>query len=119
MKPLQKDPCVAVAKGWVRGLLWVGLMGLCAASSFAQVSLVPTGSVWKYRDDGTDQTAAWRALNFDDSQWSNGPAQLGYGDGDEATVVGFGPNANDKYITTYFRRKFVLGASRSFSNVVV
>jgi len=34
-------------------------------------------------------------------------AQLGYGDGDEATVVSYGPNVVPKYITTYFRHKFV------------
>src|SRR4030095_12165109 len=37
-----------------------------------------------------------------------GPAQLGYGDGDERTVVGFGPNAAAKFITTYFRRTFAV-----------
>src|SRR5262249_32456222 len=28
------------------------------------------------------------------------------GDGDEVTVIGYGPNANSKYVTTYFRRTF-------------
>ena len=28
---------------------------------------------------------------------------LGYGHGNEATVVSFGPNASQKYLTTYFR----------------
>jgi hypothetical protein len=32
--------------------------------------------------------------------------ELGYGDGGEATVVGYGPDANNKYITTYFRHAF-------------
>ncbi|MEM7392029.1 MAG: hypothetical protein AAF492_06730, partial [Verrucomicrobiota bacterium] len=68
--------------------------------------LVSTGSVWRFLDDGSDQGTTWRNSGFDDASWSNGPAQLGYGDGDEATVVGFGPNAQDKYRTTYFRRTF-------------
>ena len=46
------------------------------------------------------------ARAFDDSAWASGNAQLGYGDGDEVTTVGFGPNANTKYVTTYFRRTF-------------
>src|ERR1043165_1482135 len=49
------------------------------------------------------------------SGWSNGPAQLGYGDGDEATVVSYGPNASSKYITTYFRRNFVNNAPAPFT----
>jgi tartrate-resistant acid phosphatase type 5 len=70
------------------------------------VNLVPVGAVWKYRDNGTDQGTAWRVPAFDDGAWASGPAELGYGDGDEATVVGFGPDPNNKYITTYFRRSF-------------
>ena len=65
--------------------------------------LVAAGSNWKYLDDGSNQGTAWFANGFDDSSWSNGPAQLGYGQGREATVVSYGPNANSKYPTTYFR----------------
>ena len=57
------------------------------------VVLTPAGSVWKYLDNGTNQGTAWRAPAFNDTTWASGPAQLGYGDGDEATVVGFGPDA--------------------------
>ena len=70
--------------------------------------LVPTGASWRYLDDGTNQGSTWRDPMFDDSSWPSGSAQLGYGDGDEATVVSFGPNPNDKYITTYFRHSFVV-----------
>jgi hypothetical protein len=69
-------------------------------------TLIALGSVWKYLDTGVDLGTGWVAPAFDDSGWAAGPAQLGYGDGDEATVVGFGPNANNKYVTTYFRRAF-------------
>jgi Regulator of Chromosome Condensation (RCC1) repeat protein/Calx-beta domain-containing protein/Big-like domain-containing protein len=81
------------------------------------VTLVANGSVWKYLDNGTDQGTAWRQLNFNDSTWSAGPAQLGYGDGDEATVVGFGPDPLNKYITTYFRRSFNVVNAASFSEL--
>ena len=70
--------------------------------------LVAAGSTWRYLDNGVDQGAAWRGTNFDDSSWVSGPAQLGYGDGDEFTVVGFGPDVNNKFVTTYFRRDFVV-----------
>src|SRR6185369_814623 len=33
----------------------------------------------------------------------------GYGNGTESTVVGFGPDPNNVYITTYFRRHFTVG----------
>jgi hypothetical protein len=74
------------------------------SAAAADVTLIPAGAIWKYLDNGTDQGTAWRAAGFDDSSWASGAAQLGYGDGDEATVVNSGPGS--KYITTYFRRSF-------------
>ena len=75
-------------------------------------TLIEQGAVWKYLDDGSDQPAAWREPAFDDLAWGSGPAQLGYGDNDEATVVGYGDNAGNKHMTTYFRHTFnVPGAS--------
>jgi hypothetical protein len=72
------------------------------------VTLLPKGSVWSYLDDGSDQSNNWIDVDFDDSGWATGAAQFGYGEGDEATVVSFGPDSNDKYITTYFRTSFVI-----------
>jgi hypothetical protein len=68
--------------------------------------LVPPAANWKYLASGSDEGTAWRDPGFDDASWSSGAAQLGYGDGDEQTVVSYGANANNKYITTYFRKTF-------------
>jgi len=70
--------------------------------------LVAQAAVWKYLDNGSNQGTAWRGPGFNDSTWPSGPAQLGYGDGDEATTVSYGPNASAKYITTYFRHAFTV-----------
>ena len=89
-------------------------------SSPTQTLPINTGSTWKYLDNGSNQGTAWRDITFDDSTWPSGPAELGYGDSaegrPEATVVNCGPgaptcNANN-YITTYFRRGFIV-ADRS------
>lgn len=71
-------------------------------------TILPAGSVWSYLDDGSNQGTAWREPDFNDASWASGPAQLGYGDGDEATEVSYGSNANQKYATTYFRHQFDL-----------
>jgi hypothetical protein len=68
--------------------------------------LVSAGALWKYLDDGTDQGTAWREMSFDDSGWASGRAQLGYGDGDEATVIEYGPDPGNKYPCYYFRHSF-------------
>src|SRR5512134_4018126 len=85
----------------------------------ATASMVPAGSVWKYADNGANLGTAWSAPGFDDSSWASGPAQLGYGDGGEATVVGYGPDANNKYITTYFRRAFSVGDAAGFTSLTL
>jgi hypothetical protein len=63
-------------------------------------------ATWRYLDNGTTPAPSWTGEGFDDSAWASGPAQLGFGDGDESTVVSFGPNPNAKFITTYFRTTF-------------
>ena len=70
------------------------------------IELIAAGSSWKYLDNGSDQGTAWRTAAFNDATWKTGNAELGYGDGAEATVVSYGPSSINKYITTYFRKVF-------------
>jgi beta-glucanase (GH16 family) len=72
----------------------------------AAFALIPADATWRYLDDGSDQASAWRAVDFDDSSWQSGPATLGYGQGDESTIAGYGDDPANKYLTTYFRRSF-------------
>ena len=85
-------------------------------------TFVAQGSVWKYLDNGSDQGTAWIAPAFNDSVWQSGPAPLGYGDANgqlPATTVGYGPDPNNKYITTYFRGGFSTSSPASVTNLVV
>ncbi|MBO0951680.1 purple acid phosphatase family protein [Fibrella forsythiae] len=86
-----------------------------------QGPLVASGAIWRYADKGstpTSQTVAgqvrtWKDLAYDDTSpasWSAGPSELGYGDGDEATVVSFGLDASAKHTTTYFRKTFTINS---------
>ena len=89
-------------------LLSLPLLLLTLLVARADVALIAPGSTWSYRDLGTLPAANWQQPEYDASGWSTGPAQLGYGDGDEATLVGFGPSATSRYITTYFRHAFTV-----------
>jgi len=85
-------------------------------------TLVAKGSVWKYLDNGSNQGTTWRSPAFNDAAWNSGPAPLGYGDANgqwPATTNSFGPNANNRYVTTYFRRSFNLTNSASITNLLV
>ncbi|MEO1529006.1 MAG: lamin tail domain-containing protein [Planctomycetota bacterium] len=75
-------------------------------TSVTTTTLINAGVDWKYEDGGTDLGTAWREPGFDDASWFSGAAQLGFGDGDEATLVSFGTDPNDKHRTTYFRHSF-------------
>ena len=69
-------------------------------------TFITAGSEWRYLDNGSNQGTKWRTRLFDDSKWSIGPAQLGYGNNGEKTELSFGGNSNSKHITTYFRHSF-------------
>jgi hypothetical protein len=98
----------------------LGVSSTSAAVSITVTStngpLVASNAVWKYHDKGANLGTAWVQLAFDDSGWSNGPAQLGYGDGDEATLVNQG---NPRYITTYFRHSFGVADPAAFTYLTV
>src|SRR4051794_39592227 len=98
--------CLPVRRLWSLAMALLTLIAAAPSLRAQPATLVPVGSTWRYLDNGSDQGTAWRAASFDDSSWSSGAAQLGYGDGDEATVVSYGANASAKHITTYFRRTF-------------
>ena len=110
----------AYVKSFLLALV-IAIMGVLYARAVraADTILVPTAATWKYLDNGSDQGIAWRATSFNDSTWPSGPAQLGYGDGDEATTVGFGPDGNNKFITTYFRRAFNVANASLFNGLTL
>ena len=81
--------------------------------------LLGAGGSWSYLDDGSDQGTAWYGTGFDYSSWATGNAELGYGDGDEATVVSFGPDSNNKYPTTYYRKSFTATAGDVANSTLV
>ncbi|WP_114778196.1 InlB B-repeat-containing protein [Botryobacter ruber] len=90
---------------------------LLPLSLFAQASIVPFGSDWKYQDNGTDLGVAWRAASFDDSSWETGNGKFGYGESGLATLVDYGPDSDEKYITTYFRKDVSIADMSDYASV--
>jgi len=60
------------------------------------------GASWKYLDDGSDQGTAWKEFDFNDDTWDIGVGHMGFGEGDETTLLESG------HITYYFRKKVVI-----------
>lgn len=86
-------------------------------NSVNALTLVPAGSVWRYRADGSSPGTDWRNLDYDDHAWPAGPAKLGYGVGDEQTVLT--PAATSRPVTTYFRHAFVVAEPGAFGQLAV
>jgi len=89
------------------GVSWY-LDGRAVSGDSRELDLVRAGSRWRYLDTGVAPPAGWAAVGFDDAGWSEGPAQLGYGDGDENTLISPGPNPSSRAITTWFRHRFTV-----------
>ena len=82
------------------------------------VELISKNDTWNYLDNGTDQGTAWSAVAFNDNSWNEGAGQLGYGDGDEDTVVSYGGNTSNKHITTYFRKTIQVDDPSIFNSIL-
>jgi hypothetical protein len=94
----------------------LALLALASAARAQEVTLVPFGSTWRYLDEGPAPPApGWRLGAFDDSLWPQGAAELGFGDGGEATVLT--PDVPTR-VTYYFRHTFDL-ASAGFQSARV
>ena len=74
----------------------------------APQTLISAGDTWQYLDSGADLGSAWQTNVLDSNTWLIGQGQFGYGDGDEQTQIGYGPDIAAKYITTYFRKSFAV-----------
>jgi hypothetical protein len=88
------------------GYLFFFLLLFSSILAKAGDTLVQASSLWKYIDDGNNPDSSWYQSTYNDSSWSSGLAQFGFGDGDEMTVINFGSDPHNKYITTYFRQSF-------------
>lgn len=101
------------------------LYGSSVPASPPPETLIAPTAIWRYKDDGSNQGTAWKEPGFDASTWAQGPAELGYGDGDEATVIDDSPSptyvtpASNRYITSYFRHAFNVSDPGRYSSLVL
>lgn len=81
--------------------------------SNSAVTLSSKGSVWSYQVP-THEIVNWNQPSFTDTGWSKGPCQIGYGDGDEATIIGA---ASNLITAVYLRRSIVLEDAASINSL--
>ncbi|MEM7263631.1 MAG: DUF1800 family protein, partial [Planctomycetota bacterium] len=80
---------------------------------FEDTVFMDLGPGWKYfkgteeptPDAEGDPTTAWAEVDYDDSTWLDGSTGIGYGDGDDATVL---DDMRDNYYSVYLRKEFTV-----------
>jgi hypothetical protein len=82
-----------------------------------QGQVILYGCDWKYFDlamaPPNQSSVNWTQLEYNDESWSSGPAELGYGDGDEATVI------SSSTLTAYYRFTFDVDDPADFSDLMM
>ena len=102
----------AIAQEWL-----ARIQAITVTTNRVTSTLIHGGEVWKYSDTGEDLGTNWSQITYDDSAWASGAARLGYGDPVVLTPISFGPDSNNRYVTTYFRRWFVVPDNAIFTNL--
>lgn len=94
--------------------------------SVAEVGKVfSTSSTWTYYDQGSLDGQNWQAEDYVSASWTNGRAPFGYGNvgingsADYITTLDYGPDADNKRPTYYFRKVFRLTEAPSAEEVYV
>ncbi len=79
--------------------------------------IIDFGASWSYYDGAAAPGTTWYDSSFDDSSWTTGSAHFGYGDGDEATIINFGGDSNNKRITSYYRKTFLINNLQNLKDI--
>jgi hypothetical protein len=118
------DTSIALGRQYVYTVSSVNVEGDESAPSnpyFASTpspTLIDTRSTWKYTDDGVNRGTAWKETAYNDTAWKSGRGQLGYGDGDELTVMNNGGSVpSTRWISHYLRRSFDVSSAASISSL--
>lgn len=90
-----------------------GILFLRAGS--AEETILSAGVNWRYLANGSDQGTNWRGAAFSDVAWPMGPAPLGFGEENLATVV----SESGGPMTTYFRRVFNISDWRAYRTMTL
>lgn len=70
----------------------------------AEDRLVEFGSQWRWSYTDTAPAAEWNTVGFDDTTWTSGAGELGFGDTPKATIISVAPAPRP--LVAYFRRTF-------------
>lgn len=82
----------------------------------ADTTILPTGSFYRFRRGTSEPPADWPADDFDDSDWESGRASIGYGDGDDATILS---DMRFSYVSVYLRTTFSVADVTTIESLIL
>lgn len=91
-------------------LLFLKLYAFCQVDHWESVVL--PGDSWQYQVPVEQPDISWTSISFDDSNWSTGNSGMGYGDGDDATII-------DATLSLYMRHTFEIQAADEIEAVLL
>ena len=78
---------------------------LQGGSASVDLPIIEANEEWTYFKGTTAPPANWNELDFDDSGWLRGETGIGYGDGDDRTVL---TDMRNNYLTIFCRKTFTV-----------
>ena len=78
--------------------------------------VISSGDIWKYFKGTADPGDSWVNLAYDDSAWLEGPTGIGYGDGDDATLLA---DMQGNYVTVYMRKLFTINDKENVTDLLL
>ncbi|MCH2583967.1 MAG: hypothetical protein MK138_04290, partial [Planctomycetes bacterium] len=79
------------------------------------IPIIDTNETWAYFKGTRAPPANWKALDFDDSDWLSGRTGIGYGDGDDETVLN---DMRNNYLTIFCRKTFTVDDPEGLEELV-
>ncbi|HPE77368.1 MAG TPA: CotH kinase family protein [Draconibacterium sp.] len=65
-------------------------------------TIIDIGQNWRYFVPSTEPSSAWKSYGFSETGWLTGPSGIGFGDGDDNTVIESGK------MSVFMRKKFAV-----------
>ncbi|MBI4945357.1 MAG: CotH kinase family protein [Bacteroidetes bacterium] len=69
---------------------------------------VYANDIWKYFIGTSEPPSNWRTITFNDTSWASGKGGIGFGDGDDSTII---PSA----LSVYMRKSFTIADTSKIS----
>ncbi|MCS1406983.1 MAG: hypothetical protein M2R45_00139 [Verrucomicrobia subdivision 3 bacterium] len=87
---------------------------------FSDTKLIAAGEEWQYFRGVEEPPEDWRILDFDAMHWESGPSGIGYGDGDDETVLEDMRRTDDQpgYLSVFLRKRFQVPDPRVLNQIV-